>query len=477
LRLCGLAEDFVGCSASYLVVNKIFPARARRREERLLRLKTGSFGKMKKLVYKFTVVLICAADLFAQISPDVRMIPVAAGWAKNQVNAVIFRKNSVTSFRRNQYVAFYDADSKVLVAKRKLGAKNWEIRQTQFSGNTTDAHNSISLAVDGRGFLHLAWNHHNSPLRYARSLRSESLEFSGNLPMISADETKVTYPEFYNLPNGNLLFFYRDGASGNGNLALNAYDAGTGKWTRRQNNLVDGEGIRNAYPQAAVDARGTIHLSWVWRETPDVATNHDLCYAKSTDGGKTWQKSSGEKYALPITAGTAEYAWRIPPKSELINQTSMTADFRGNPFIATYWRPENSSIPQFQMVYFDGAKWNLSQISNRRTAFSLSGAGTKKIPISRPQIAVDENKIYVIFRDSERQNRISAAICRDIKKGVWETVDLAETDIGMWEPAFDQNLWQKRKELHIFVQKVGQGDGEKLENIAPQMISILEWKP
>jgi hypothetical protein len=73
------------------------------------------------------------------------------------------------------------------------------------------------------------------------------------------------------------------------------------KWTRLQNNLIDGENTRNAYPQITVDARGTIHISWVWRESPDVATNHDLCYAKSTDGGRTWEKSSGEKYQLPIT--------------------------------------------------------------------------------------------------------------------------------------------------------------------------------
>ena len=433
---------------------------------------------MKLVVNKFFIIsalAVFAVNIFAQT--NLRMIPVAEGWAKNQVNAVIFRKNSVTSFRENQYVAFYDADSKVVVAKRRLGTTNWQIQKTVFSGNTADAHNSISLAVDGRGFLHLAWNHHNSPLQYARGTRAESLEFSAPLPMVSENENRVTYPEFYNLPDGNLLFFYRDGASGNGNLALNLYDAKTARWSRVQSNLIDGEGRRNAYPQAVVDRQGTIHLSWVWRETPDVATNHDLAYAKSADGGRTWQKSTGEKYILPITAAAAEYVWRIPPNSELINQTSMTADARGNPFIATYWRDENISIPQFQLVYFDGTKWNRSQVSNRRTAFSLSGAGTKKIPISRPQVAVDKNRVFVIFRDAERASRVSAAICKDLKKGVWETMDLTETGVGMWEPSFDQNLWHRKRELHLFVQKVGQGDGEKLEDIAPQVISILEWKP
>ncbi|HEY8561952.1 MAG TPA: BNR repeat-containing protein [Pyrinomonadaceae bacterium] len=428
---------------------------------------------MKFSVRQISIALFCfAANLFAQV----RMVPVAEGWAKNQINAVIFRKNSVTSHRDQQYAAFYDADSRVTVAKRRLGAENWQIQKTRFTGNTADAHNSISLAVDGRGFLHLAWDHHNSPLNYSRSLKPESLEFSESRPMISEDESKVTYPEFFNLPNGDLLFFYRDGASGNGNLVLDRYDAKRQKWSRVQNNLIDGERQRSAYPQAAVDEKGTIHLSWVWRESPDVATNHDLAYAKSADGGKTWLKSTGEKYGLPIRAATAEYVWRVPQNRELINQTSMTADGRGNPYIATYWRDRNSEVPQFRLVYFDGAKWNAAQVSKRRTAFSLSGAGTKRIPISRPQVVVDGKEVYVVFRDAERQNRVSVAVCDDLQKGVWRTNDLTGTDVGMWEPTLDRNLWNRKKELHLFVQKVGQGDGEKLENIAPQTIFILEWK-
>lgn len=429
-----------------------------------------------KFAVNILIILICTISTFAQYGKT-RSIPIAEGWAKTSVNAVIFRKNSVTSFGKNQYAAFYDENSKVVVAKRKLGAKTWEIKRTNFSGNTKDAHNSISLAVDGKGFLHLAWNHHNSPLQYARSLKAETLEFSDNLPMISEKENKVTYPEFYNLTDGNLLFLYRDGGSGNGNLVLNFYDAKTQKWSRVQENLIDGEGKRNAYPQMTIDAKGTIHLSWVWRETPNVATNHDLAYAKSTDNGKTWQKSNGEKYVLPINSENVEIVWKIPQNSELINQTSMTADLRGNPFIATYWRDGNSDIPQFRVVYFDGKKWKMSQVSQRKTAFSLNGAGTKRIPVSRPQIVVNKKKVFVIFRDAERENRVSAAVSENIKENVWKVVDLSETEVGMWEPTFDENLWNQRKELHLFVQNVGQGDGEKLENLPPQMISILEWKP
>ncbi len=397
------------------------------------------------------------------------LIPLSEGWAKNQVNAVIFRKNSLASFKGDQYAAFYDGESKIVLAKRRLCSTKWAFKTTQFTGNTADAHNTICIAVDGSGLLHLAWGNHNKDLNYAHGVKAGSLEMSDKTSMIGRTENRVTYPEFYSMPNGDLLFFYRDGASGNGNLVLNRYDLKTAKWTRVQDNLVDGEKARNAYPQIAVDTRGSIHVSWVWRESGDVATNHDLCYARSTDGGKTWTRSNGEKYQIPINASTAEYVWRIPQKSELINQTSMAADADGNPYIATYWRSADSSVPQYRLVYFDGKVWRASQVSDRKTPFSLSGGGTKRIPISRPQVIVDSSKgkrrVIVIFRDEERGSRVSAAISTDLSNDRWNIVDLDNADVGMWEPSFDQNLWNRSKTLNIFVQKVGQGDGEKLEQL------------
>src|SRR5207253_2464266 len=120
-----------------------------------------------------------------------------------------------------QYVAFYDAQCRVMLAKRKTGATQWEVRQTPYTGNAQDAHNAISIMVDGAGVLHVAWDHHNNRLHYARSTAPGSLELDGETSMIGRGEDSVTYPEFHRLANGDLLFFYRDGGSGNGNLVMN----------------------------------------------------------------------------------------------------------------------------------------------------------------------------------------------------------------------------------------------------------------
>ena len=420
-------------------------------------------------------ILLLSLPSFAQ-----DLVSVADGWANNSVNATVFRKNSLVTHNEFQFIAFYNPEGKLVLGKRNIADMEWLLKETPYKGNVNDAHNIISIMVDGDGYLHVSWDHHGHPLRYAKGIAPLSLELGEKQPMTGLNESNVTYPEFFRLPDGNLLFMYRDGQSGNGNLILNRYDVATKSWTQLQKNLIDGENKRNAYWQACVDNQGVIHLSWVWRETWDVATNHDLCYARSLNGGKTWENSKGEKYILPINASTAEYALRIPQNSELINQTSMTADQNGNPYIASYWREQNSDIPQYHIVYHDGEKWNDRNLNFRKTPFSLKGGGTKSIPVSRPQVVVeskkDKNKVILIFRDEERNNRVSIAVSKDINKDSWKIEDLTSFSVGSWEPSYDTELWQKKQKMNIFVQDVVQVDGEGKANIDPQPVYVLEIK-
>lgn len=439
----------------------------------------------RRVLFHFLLILFCsilADQLIAQKTKEpVVLVPVGVGWAKNSVNTVVFRKNSLVSYKDTQYIAFYDEEQYVVLGKRKVGATQWQLKQTPYKGNTADAHNTISIMVDGDGYLHLAWDHHNNPLRYCRSLLPGSLEMTPKMAMTGKVENRVSYPEFYRLPDGNLLFFYRDGGSGQGNLVINKYNTRTKQWVQLHSNLIDGEKQRNAYWQAYVDNKGVIHVSWVWRESPDVASNHDLCYARSLDGGVTWQKSNGESCSLPITATTADYAMKIPQRSELINQTSMAADETGNPFIATYWRETGSSVPQYHIVYLTGKQWHSLPLDFRKTSFSLSGAGSKRIPIARPQVMVkgvgQKASVLVIFRDEERGSKVSVAIIPKIKKMKWTVTDLTTISLGSWEPSYDTELWKKEHCLNLFIQNVVQEDAEGVSNMPAQPIQVLEWNP
>ena len=382
--------------------------------------------------------------------------------------------NSLVTHGDEQYISYYDNDGYLVLGKRKLDSEQWTLHRTQYQGNVKDAHNIISMMIDGEGYIHVSFDHHGHPLNYCRSIAPGSLELGDKMPMTGVDEGNVTYPEFYPLSGGDLLFVYRSGSSGRGNLVMNRYSLKEHKWTRVQDILIDGENKRNAYWQLYVDEQGTIHLSWVWRETWQVETKHDICYARSFDNGVTWYKSSGEQYELPIKLSNAEYACRLPQNSELINQTSMSADAGGNPYIATYWRDPDSNIPQYRIVWNDGKVWHHRQVTDRKTPFTLKGGGTKMIPIARPRIVVGGGEVFYIFRDEERGSCVSIAHATDLAISQWTITDLTDFSVDAWEPSHDTELWKKQRKLHLFVQHTRQGDGERMAEIEPQMVYVLE---
>ena len=418
-------------------------------------------------------------DAAAGLAPGARLSELGPGWARSSVNAVVFRTSSLASHGDTQYAAYYDDSAHVVLAKRRIGSERWTVSRTPYVNDVTDAHNAIAIAVDGRGVLHVAWAEHNRPLHYARAVRPGALELGPVERMTGAREERVTYPQFYRLPGGDVLFVYRDGQSGSGDVLLNRYDSRARRWRALHHPLIAGEGKRNAYVNLlAIDARGGWHLSWVWRDSPDVATNHDVLYAYSPDEGRTWRKAAGARYALPITASTADVAWPVPKGSELINQTSATVDRAGRPVIATYWREERSEVPQLRVVWHDGAIWRSSQVGERRMAFRLSGGGTKRIPLSRPQVLVTRRgEVLVVYRDAERGGGITLARSGDAARERWTVAELMASPVGQWEPTYDLDRWRASGVLSLFVQRVGQGDGERLEDVGPQPVRVLDWSP
>ncbi|MCW0483020.1 BNR repeat-containing protein [Gaoshiqia sediminis] len=438
---------------------------------------------MTKVIRLFTMIFLlaglsCTSEKKAETEINANLVPIGKGWSQTSVNATIFRKNSVVSSANYQFVAYYDSTAHVVLARRKHGSSEWELHQTQYTGNVHDAHNVISLMVDGDGYLHLSWDHHNNPLNYCRSVEPEELEMGERLSMTGENEDVVSYPEFYALNGGDLLFVYRDGGSGNGNLVLNKYDLKMQCWSRLQTNLIDGEGQRNAYWQLFVDHLGHIHVSWVWRETPDVRSNHDMCYAVSRDGGLSWQKSTGEMYQLPITEATAEVVKVIAQGSNLINQTSMTTDREGNPYIATYYQAEGDSCTQFHVIYKQNRSWKSSSASNRTLNFELGGMGSRSIPISRPQLMVmpngGEQQLVLIYRDEEVDNHVILASTIISGSFNWNSQIISPYPVDRWEPSYDSELLRREGKLHLYFQQVGQGQEETSVALEPQMVNILE---
>jgi hypothetical protein len=83
----------------------------------------------------------------------------------------------------------------------------------------------------------------------------------------------------------------------------------------------------------------------------------------------------------------------------------------------------------------------------------------------------------LIFRDEERGNKVSIATCENFPQSRWQITDLTDYSVGDWEPTYDTELWKEKRTLHLFVQKVLQGDGEQHTNLDAQPVSIIEILP
>ena len=57
--------------------------------------------------------------------------------------------------------------------------------------------------------------------------------------------------------------------------------------------------------------------------------------------------------------------------------------------------------------------------------------------------------------------------------------DMTDFSVDAWEPSHDLNLWNQRRQLHVFVQPSHQGDGEKVadtgKNTEPVYVMEVEF--
>lgn len=118
------------------------------------------------------------------------------------------------------------------------------------------------------------------------------------------------------------------------------------------------------------------------------------------------------------------------------------------------------------------------EVAKRKLPFSLSGGGTKMIPISRPQIVIQNGYLIYIHRDIEFNSKVtlSYTYIQGANRGVyyWNISNYTDFSVDAWEPSIDTELWQEKGILNIFVQTVHQGDGEKSVESEPERVYVLE---
>lgn len=436
-----------------------------------------------QLRLSLAAVLLSLVQAIQSYAVDVSLVPIDIAFATRRINHTAFRVNSLKTIGDQQFAAYYDDNGLVTVARRTHGSDAWDVFNTPYvddNSNLTDNHNVITFGVDGDGYMHLSWGMHDHDLRYVKSSTpvtgTSSISFGAEIPMVDpADEGLVTYPQFYDLPDGDLLFMYRTGQSGNGDTQLNRYDKTTASWSAIQRPLFDGDveddalSSKNAYPNTlAFDSQGAIHMSWTIRDTFDYRTNQNIYYAKSLDDGSTWEKTDGTAYTLPINESNSDLAVAIPEQSSLINQTSMTVDANDLPVIASWWAPGYASgnhTRQYMLAYNDGSQWQTSQVSQR--SFEPKQNNTDVVEMGRPIVMVDDdNRVLVVTRQNQDGNSLTVAYSEDRQS--WNYVELSSENLGDYEPNYDVDLWKRENKLNLLYQPTGVGQSSST-------ISVLEW--
>lgn len=277
----------------------------------------------------------------------------------------------------NQFVAYYDAEGRMSVAKRRLTESTWEHARLPVTLGW-DSHNHLTLGVDARGHVHLSGRMHDDPLIYFRTTEPLDITTLERVPaMVGEGEEHMTYPRFSTGPDGNLLFSYRSGASGKGDLWFNEYDVEQRQWRRlAPGPVIDGERVRSAYAVGPTlgDDRWW-HLVWVWRDTNDAATNHDLSYARSRDL-VNWENGAGEQLPAPIRFSTGEVVDPVPVLGGLINNnTRLGFDGKGRPVIA-YHKHDDSGHTQLYNARLEDGRWTVHRTSSWRERWEFGGGGT-----------------------------------------------------------------------------------------------------
>ena len=450
------------------------------------------------------------------------------GYAGSAINSIAFAQNNLITVGEQQIIAYYrrhasdaahPANNTIVIGRRGTAASQWELFPTPFlSFNIDDTHNVISSAIDGDGYLHMSWGMHVNALLYAKS----TAPVTGTAPIVmtslgtagmTGQESGVTYPKFQTLPDGDVLFLFREGGSGSGDWFLNRYDTATDTWAPVHAN---GSGVPQPlmlgrghvpdncfYPdRLTLGPDGMLHLAGVFRYNSDspagqsgYQTNHRYVYLRSPDGGTSWQRSDGSPISVPVVEDAAflnlgpnhvpEIVKDLAEGHSIMNESGMTTDNAGRPIIANWWADQAASgnhTRQYHIFFHDGSAWQQRTVSARTvdspaTKFSETQLGSSWV--GRPVVLTDaQDRIIVLYNDN-RFDGITAVfsepLARDPNRIKWTRMNLTHENLGSWEGTYDETRWKQDGVLHMLYQKLpGMGKSYSSQNNSTP-VSVLEW--
>lgn len=264
--------------------------------------------------------------------------------------------------------------------KQVSGVWRWTSAVVESRTMDDNYHTQPSIAVDKLGYIHIVYNMHNMPWQYVVSTKPNDIteftfrgepvgtavlslvKFKSQTPFPSLGSaaipgTQITYPSFFKDRNGELYVTYRHAVRPKRPFAQREYACGIARYntsTQLWNALggkiavsdADAEqaGTVTAFcsqsgwwgyqPRLWFDKANAMHVSWAWRQGSAGGDCTNLSYAVSTDGGRTFKRSNGEAYTLPIKVYDGESV--LPDRSTKVAcRSNLSGDATGaNPLVS-----------------------------------------------------------------------------------------------------------------------------------------------
>lgn len=370
-------------------------------------------------------------------------------------NSVAFRWGAVVSREIGgvtyQLICYVSVDNTGLIAYRTLPNGVWTQHEVGSFLTANDAHNTTVAAIDADGYVHVAYDHHNSSLHYRRStnpLGSWDGTLTSELSMLGTNESNVTYPQFIVAPTGEMYFTFLNGISTD-DTYLYVYDESTQTWSAAPGTGTGGIMMVGAgdvdgrfYPyrppsfSSDWDGAGTGAMHWMMTKRKyGVVENYNLYHVKYDGTG--FESTSGATLSAPIADDDMTAAITIGASEILLNEGGFCLDADDLPHVA-YWKNDGTRY-QLYHSHYNGSAWVTDQI----TAYSLGALDYEDV--GRPAMRCDlvTNQIYIWF---------SSELAEGV--GIWEYVSdpddfttwtksqFFDGDVDNYEPVLDIDQWE-----------------------------------
>jgi hypothetical protein len=269
------------------------------------------------------------------------------------------------------FVAYYDQQRFLTVARLDLQSGSVERARLQSRFAGWDSHNAIVMALDGNDIVHVAGNMHAGPLEYFHG--DKPLSIGGMKRGEIRAGSRISYPQFL-ATKGGMGFLYRDGISGDGRWLIALFD-GRG-WQAPAELFAAGAASDpfSAYPAFYAAADGSYHVAIVWRRPGDAARNFRLSYARTRDL-QNWQSSSGRDLSSPLSAESAEVVDETGERAGLLNNQKITVDPVGRPVIV-YSKYDSDGRNAIYVTRSNGNGWIRGPVAISTLQHKIKGAGT-----------------------------------------------------------------------------------------------------